>query len=142
MTFPVKKDDECLVVFSSRCIDAWWQSGGIGVQAELRMHELSDGFAFVGVRSKVKTLTGVDTAKTQLRSDDNTVHLELSSDTVTIQAPNVKLGNGGAMQKLLNDSFKTWAANHVHISASSGSPTSTPTVAPDASMETSVVQAQ
>jgi hypothetical protein len=28
LTFPVKSGDECLVVFSSRCMDAWWQSGG------------------------------------------------------------------------------------------------------------------
>lgn len=29
MTFPIKPGDECLVVFASRCIDGWWQSGGI-----------------------------------------------------------------------------------------------------------------
>ncbi|MCT9017100.1 Gp138 family membrane-puncturing spike protein, partial [Cupriavidus gilardii] len=36
LTFPVKPGDECLVVFASRCIDAWWQSGGVQEQAELR----------------------------------------------------------------------------------------------------------
>src|SRR4051812_5415291 len=36
VTFPVKKDDECLIFFGCRCIDAWWQQGGIQVQAELR----------------------------------------------------------------------------------------------------------
>ena len=48
LTFPVKPGDECLVVFASRCIDAWWQSGGVQDQAEMRMHDLSDGFVFVG----------------------------------------------------------------------------------------------
>ena len=50
---PVQPGDECLVVFASRCIDAWWQSGGVQDQAEMRMHDLSDGFVFVGcVRSR------------------------------------------------------------------------------------------
>ena len=48
LTFPVKPGDECLVVFASRCIDAWWQSGGVQDQAEMRMHDPSDGFVFVG----------------------------------------------------------------------------------------------
>ena len=51
LTFPVAVGDECLVVFSSRCIDAWWQSGGVQPQAELRMHDLSDAFAIIGPRS-------------------------------------------------------------------------------------------
>ncbi|WP_302441547.1 Gp138 family membrane-puncturing spike protein, partial [Bilophila wadsworthia] len=49
LTFPVAAGDECLVVFASRCIDAWWQSGGVGEPMEPRMHDLSDGFALVGV---------------------------------------------------------------------------------------------
>src|SRR5206468_1066558 len=43
LTFPLKLGDEVLVVFSDRCIDAWWQNGGLQNQAELRMHDLSDG---------------------------------------------------------------------------------------------------
>lgn len=34
LTFPVAAGDECLVVFASRCIDAWWQSGGVGEPME------------------------------------------------------------------------------------------------------------
>ena len=52
LTFPVAAGDECLVVFASRCIDAWWQSGGVGEPMEPRMHDLSDGFALIGVRSQ------------------------------------------------------------------------------------------
>lgn len=36
LTFPVAAGDECLVVFASRCIDAWWQSGGVGEPMEPR----------------------------------------------------------------------------------------------------------
>ena len=59
LTFPVAAGDECLVVFASRCIDAWWQSGGVGEPMEPRMHDLSDGFALVGVRSQPHRLSPV-----------------------------------------------------------------------------------
>lgn len=29
LTFPVKAGDECLVIFADRCIDFWWQNGGV-----------------------------------------------------------------------------------------------------------------
>ena len=48
----VKTGDECLVVFADMCIDGWFYNGGIGNPISLRRHDLSDGFAFVGFRSK------------------------------------------------------------------------------------------
>ena len=45
LTFPIKEGDECLVVFSARCIDGWWQSGENAPAPDERMHDLSDGFA-------------------------------------------------------------------------------------------------
>lgn len=46
------KGDECLVVFGDMCIDMWWQSGGVQNQADKRRHDLSDGFAIMGVWSQ------------------------------------------------------------------------------------------
>ncbi len=48
VTMPLAVGDEVLVVFSSRCIDAWFQSGGVQQAMEARMHDLSDGFAIPG----------------------------------------------------------------------------------------------
>lgn len=89
LTFPVKKGDECLVVFASRCIDAWWQSGGIQEQAEFRMHDLSDGFAFVGFRSQPRVISGISATSTQLRSDDGATVIELdpAAHTLKLTAP-------------------------------------------------------
>lgn len=79
LTFPVKQGDECLVVFSSRCIDAWWQSGGVGEPLEPRMHDLSDGFALVGPRSQARVLDpAVDPEAVQLRSDDGRTSLTIT----------------------------------------------------------------
>ncbi|WP_257756651.1 Gp138 family membrane-puncturing spike protein [Burkholderia glumae] len=85
MTFPVAPGDECLVVFSSRCIDAWWQSGGVQEQAENRMHSLSDGFALLGFRSKPRVLANVSTTSAQLRSDDGTTYVDLNPTAGTLK---------------------------------------------------------
>ncbi|VVE41580.1 hypothetical protein PMO31116_04146 [Pandoraea morbifera] len=89
LTFPVKRGDECLVVFGSRCIDAWWQSGGVQEQADTRMHDLSDGFVLLGTRSRPRALAGVSTASAQLRSDDGATFIDLNPSTqkVKIVAP-------------------------------------------------------
>jgi Phage protein Gp138 N-terminal domain len=53
LTLPLKANDEVLIVIASRCIDSWWQSGGVQPPMEMRMHDLSDGFAIPGPRSQV-----------------------------------------------------------------------------------------
>lgn len=87
LTFPIKQGDEALVIFASRCIDNWWQLGDIQSQAEIRMHDLSDGFVIVGPRSLPKTLDGISTANAQLRSDDGTTFVEVAGDHVHVTAP-------------------------------------------------------
>lgn len=102
MTFPLVEGDECLLIFASRCIDSWWQSGGVGVQAEMRMHDLSDGFCLPGPRSQPRVLSGVSTSALQIRSDDGSAFVEIGAAAphaisvqtggdVQIEAPTIKL---------------------------------------------------
>ena len=93
LTFPIKAGDECLVIFSSRCIDSWWQSGGIQVQAELRMHDLSDGFILPGPRSLPHVVPGISTTDVQLRNDAGTVYIGIKggSTEVDVVAPTIKM---------------------------------------------------
>jgi hypothetical protein len=91
LTFPIQQGDECLVIFASRCIDAWWQSGGVQEQAEKRMHDLSDGFAIIGPRSQPRVISSVSTTVAQLRTDDGQTYIEVdpaSGGIVTIKSPN------------------------------------------------------
>ena len=78
LTFPVAVGDECLVIFANRCIDAWWQSGGIQEQADLRMHDLSDGFALVGPRSQPRVLSPAGSGDgVELRNDGRTAYVRI-----------------------------------------------------------------
>jgi hypothetical protein len=78
LTFPVANGDECLLMFSERAIDFWWQNGGVQLPAEYRTHDLSDAFAFVGVNSKPHALTSLRTDGPEIRTRDGSHRLALS----------------------------------------------------------------
>lgn len=80
LTLPIAVGDEVLAVFSSRCIDAWWQSGGVQKPMEARMHDLSDGFAIPGPKSQPKKLANISTTAAQLRLDDGSAYIEIDDD--------------------------------------------------------------
>lgn len=75
MTWPIKKDVEGIVIFSCRCIDAWWQSGGVQPQAELRLHDLSDGMFIPGLRSQAHKITNINANFPEWRSADGSVKM-------------------------------------------------------------------
>ena len=58
--YTVSAGDECLVVFSDVCIDSWFMNGGVSTPESARRHDLSDGFAFVGFRSKKNIVDGIN----------------------------------------------------------------------------------
>lgn len=91
LTFPIQAGDEALVVFSSRCIDSWWSLGTVSNPTELRAHDLSDGIAIVGLRSKPRFLSNISTTSTQLRSDDQETVIDLTDGQITHTATNVVL---------------------------------------------------
>lgn len=101
LTFPIAAGDEGLLVFASRCIDAWWQSGKVSPQAELRMHDLSDGFFFPQVFSNPRAPSGMSTTAAQLRSLDGLSYLELAAGhVVDVVAPgglNITVGAGNTV---------------------------------------------
>ncbi|MDU9086154.1 Gp138 family membrane-puncturing spike protein, partial [Klebsiella pneumoniae] len=69
----------CLVIFADRCIDFWWQSGGIQEPVDERMHDLSDAFCIVGPQSQAKKIGGISTTAAQLRTDDGSAFIEVAA---------------------------------------------------------------
>lgn len=91
LTFPIAKDDECLVVFASRCIDAWWQNGGVAPQIELRKHDLSDGFCIPGPTSLPQVPVNISTTDVQLRSNDGQTYIGINpAGLVRVQAEDIE----------------------------------------------------
>lgn len=86
LTFPVRAGDECLVIFASRCIDAWWQSGGVQEAAETRLHDLSDGFAILAPTSQPKRLQSVSSGAVELRTESGDAFISLdAAGTITLK---------------------------------------------------------
>lgn len=66
------------MIFADRCIDFWWQSGGIQEPVDGRMHDLSDAFCIVGPQSQAKKISDISTSAVELRSDDGSAKLSLN----------------------------------------------------------------
>lgn len=80
LTLPIKKGDECLLVFADMCIDGWWQSGGVQDQMETRRHDLSDAFAIIGVTSQSRKINDYSPGNMQIRTDDGSIIIELDNE--------------------------------------------------------------
>ncbi|SFU71268.1 Gp138 family membrane-puncturing spike protein [Alicyclobacillus macrosporangiidus] len=91
ITFPIQKGDECLVVFGDMCMDAWWANGGVQNQMETRRHDLSDGFAIVGVTSQPRRLSGWSTDALQIRTDDGATYISVKPGEIDLVASTVKV---------------------------------------------------
>lgn len=129
LTFPIAAGDEVLVIFSSRCIDAWWQGGGVQIAPETRMHDLSDGFAIPGPRSQPKVVSGISSTKAQLRNNAGSVFLEIGASGISIQGNLSVTGSitaQGAVTSGVGPASVT-LGTHTHTSTTPGNPTSPPT---------------
>lgn len=121
LTFPIAQGDEVLISIASRCIDAWWQQGGIQPPVESRMHDLSDGFAIPGPRSQPNVVNAISAANVQLRNDAGTVYLEITpGGQIKLVAPSgvVVTGNLSVSGSVTGQSVSTIAgislATHTH----------------------------
>jgi hypothetical protein len=97
LTVPVSAGDECLVIFSDFCIDAWWQSGGIQNQIDKRRHDLSDGFAIIGPTSQPRKVSGYSTNSVQLRNEAKTAIVEINGTTINVTTSGTANVNGNTV---------------------------------------------
>ncbi len=86
LTFPLKKGDSVLLVFSQRSLDNWKLAGGVVEAGDPRHHDLSDAFAIPGGYPKVEPLVGVD--------PDNVVLQNGVANKVTVKSNAVELTTG------------------------------------------------
>jgi phage baseplate assembly protein gpV len=93
LTFCPAAGDECILQFSERAIDFWYQHGGVQLPSEYRLHDLSDAFASVGVNSQPKAIPNLCTTGAELRTRDGSTFVRVEAGTVTIQGNVVITGN-------------------------------------------------
>lgn len=85
LTFPVNPGDECELKFQDRCIDFFWQSGGVQEPVDVRIHDLSDATCTVGQISQPNRIKNVSTTSAQLRTVDGSTYIDLNPSTKKIK---------------------------------------------------------
>lgn len=127
ITFPLKKGDECLVIFSDRCIDFWWQNGGVQEPVDPRQHDLSDAFAIPGPQSQKEKIGAISTDALQIRTDEGQAFIELrQSGEVTVNTPLLTVKGDIAVQGSITSTGDQLAGgisqiDHVHGGVQNGS---------------------
>ncbi len=97
ITFPVSAGDECLLIFSERCIDGWFETGDPTTPRDFRQHDLSDAVAIVGIRSKARSKA----------SWGGGVEISGKNGSIRLNDNAVKLGMGSAFFSLTEDRIET-----------------------------------
>jgi hypothetical protein len=82
--FPITVGDECILLFSDRNIDAWFQNGVAAAPFDARVHDLSDGIALVGLTSLASTLGNLEA---------NTVGISYAGSTILLKDGLISLAN-------------------------------------------------
>lgn len=72
---PIQAGDNCLVLFSDRALDDWFENGSESVPSAARFHDLSDGIALVGLNSLTSGAPDTPTDKMVLTYRGQTVEL-------------------------------------------------------------------
>ena len=142
VTMPNLEGSECLIVFSSRCIDGWWLNGGVQPQIDQRMHDLSDGMAVIGFNSQKRLIPNYSTSAVEVRTFDGVTKIGLVAGTVTITAANTHITGALQVDGTIASNVSVTAPNvigstnvtfggksgvgHTHTSTTAGTPTSAP----------------
>lgn len=76
VTHPYKSGDTGMVVFSDRCIDAWFESGRAMPSMDFRVHSMSDAY-FVGAVANLTNLPPIFSGAMFMGKDDNSVGVKI-----------------------------------------------------------------
>ena len=85
LQFPVAVGDQCLVFFADRCMASWKQTGSPQPLPNPRMHDLSDGFALIGVASPLQLMTLLSSTEAGLATPLAKIAIDTATNLVTIQ---------------------------------------------------------
>jgi hypothetical protein len=112
-------------MFSERAIDFWYQNGGVQQPFEYRLHDLSDGIAFVGLNSQPKKLTSLQMSGMELRNRSRSSYIRLDNDGNIYMKGNVQVTGSVTSTGDVTANGKS-LDTHKHTGVSTGSGVSGP----------------
>jgi hypothetical protein len=88
----IDSGDECLIIFSQRCIDGWVNNGGVANNPILRYHSFDDAMVIVGLRSQPGKVTGHANNGVRMRNEAGDKYIWLKNDgTAEITVDTLKI---------------------------------------------------
>jgi len=102
ISFPLKRGDSCLIIFSERSLDEWLTLGKLCTPSDIRRFDLSDGIA----------IPGLFAFNTNGPADNNEdFQIVYKGTTIRIKSNgNIEIGNSN-LQAIVTENFLT----HTHI---------------------------
>jgi len=95
LRLPVKPGDECLYFVNDRDIDGWYESGDTeSAPPTLRLHNITDGFALVGIGNLETALENFNPDQAELYYDENK-KVSVGADQTAIENEDTVVGVGG-----------------------------------------------
>ncbi|MCK5126790.1 MAG: hypothetical protein KAR42_11090 [candidate division Zixibacteria bacterium] len=76
--------DECIIMFSQRCIDGWMNTGGIANNPILRFHDVNDAYFIPGLRSQPNVVIGFDNNGVKIRNKAGDQFIWLKNDSTAV----------------------------------------------------------
>lgn len=135
-TFPVKPNDEVLIVFTDVDYSAWWQNGGIQNTEHQFKHNMCNAVALIGYRSEPNSIPNYNANGVELRNNDGTEFISMQSglialktDTINLTANSININGATVVTGTLNTTDTTTIQGkeflpHTHTTTTEGSPTS------------------
>lgn len=96
LQLPVLAGDQCLLLFSDRNLDAWFENGAEAVPFTGRAHDLSDGIALVGLNALTSTLAAQPALEARLSYGGGLVSIN-AAGLISIQSPTQSLSTAMAI---------------------------------------------
>jgi hypothetical protein len=97
LTLPVQPRDPCMLIFSQRCIDNWWQNGGLQPAEPdtpgIRRHDVNDAVAFLCVPPLPNVLGAWCTDGIEIRNRSRSSRVTLRDSGIEIDGPVSFLSN-------------------------------------------------
>lgn len=130
VSHPYKQGDSGIVLFSDRCIDGWFETGGTAPPLDYRIHSMSDAY-FIGAADNMTNVAPIINDAMFIGKDDNSAGLQINSDgSVIIKGTSLTIepvtNSNGVINKGTISSTQDITAggkstmNHVHGGVQSG----------------------
>ena len=76
MTFPIKKGDSVILVFSERSLDIWKKNGGLVDPKDPRRFNLTDAYAIPGGYPEKSPVPGASATKLRIKNNDSLIEMQ------------------------------------------------------------------